>query len=115
MLECVVNVSEGRRRNVIGELTTGCGAALLDVHTDPDHHRSVFTLAGPGERDAEDAARALTRAVAEQVDLSTHNGVHPRLGAVDVVPFVALEGSGADDAVAAARAHARWIAREPAG
>jgi glutamate formiminotransferase len=112
MLECVVNVSEGRRRDVIGELTAACGAALLDVHTDPDHHRSVFTLAGPGERDAEDAARALTRAVAEQVDLSTHNGVHPRLGAVDVVPFVALEGSGADDAVAAARAYASWIAGE---
>src|SRR5918994_7952018 len=108
MLECVVNVSEGRRRDVIGELTTACGAALLDVHTDPDHHRSVFTLAGPGERDAEDAARALTRAVAERVDLSMHEGVHPRLGAVDVVPFVALEGSTPSAAVTAARAYATW-------
>lgn len=106
MLECVVNVSEGRRGDVIDELAAECGPALLDVHTDADHHRSVFTLA----RDAEAAARALTEAVAERIDLSAHAGVHPRLGAIDVVPFVALDGSEPGDATEAARSYATWIA-----
>jgi glutamate formiminotransferase len=84
---------------------------LLDVHDDLDHHRSVFTLAGPGLRDAETAASALARAAAERVDLSVHEGVHPRLGVVDVVPFVALDE---DDEVAtdAALAFAEWAATE---
>lgn len=111
MLECVVNVSEGRRRDVIDAIGAACGPALLDVHADPDHHRSVFTLAGPAERDAVDAAHALARAVAERLDVSTHEGVHPRLGALDVVPFVALDGN-TDVAVDAARAFAEWIAAE---
>ncbi|MGH8985317.1 MAG: glutamate formimidoyltransferase, partial [Acidimicrobiia bacterium] len=105
MLECVVNVSEGRRGDVIDELAAACGRALLDVHTDADHHRSVYTLAP----DAEAAARALTAAAAERVDLSAHEGVHPRLGAIDVVPFVALAGSERDDAVTAARSYAGWV------
>jgi glutamate formiminotransferase len=112
MLECVVNVSEGRRREVIGALVEACGPSLLDVHVDPDHHRSVLTLAGPGEHDVEGAARALTRVAAEHVDVSVHEGVHPRLGAVDVVPFVALAGSAPADAVDAARAYAQWVAEE---
>jgi glutamate formiminotransferase len=111
MLECVVNVSEGRRHDVIDAIAGACGSSLLDVHSDADHHRSVFTLAGPGERDAEDAARALARAAADRIDISLHDGVHPRFGAVDVVPFVALDGDvGA--AVDAARAFAEWIADE---
>src|SRR3954447_18134904 len=93
VLECVPNVSEGRDPSVLDALARACGASLLDVHTDADHHRSVFTLAGPGEVDAAIAARALARSVATSVDVSTHAGVHPRLGAVDVVPFVALAGS----------------------
>ena len=106
MLECVVNVSEGRRRDVIDELAAACGPALLDVHTDVDHHRSVFTLA----RDAEAAARALTEAGASRIDLSGHDGVHPRLGAIDVVPFVALEGSQPGNAIDAALSYAAWVA-----
>lgn len=114
MLECVVNVSEGRRREVVDALAAGCGPALLDVHRDADHHRSVFTLAGSGERDAEEAARALTRAAATRLDVSTHEGVHPRMGAVDVVPFVALAGSERERAAAraAAGAYASWVAAE---
>lgn len=108
MLECVVNVSEGRRGDVIDELAAACGPVLLDVHTDADHNRSVFTLA----RDAGEAARALTEAVAERVDLSAHEGVHPRLGAIDVVPFVALAGSEPGDATEAARSYATWVADE---
>lgn len=112
MLECVPNVSEGRDRDVLRVLERACGASLLDVHTDPDHHRSVFTLAGPDPADADEAARSLARAVAEHLDVSTHSGVHPRLGALDVVPFVALAGRPITDAVRAARDFATWIAHE---
>jgi glutamate formiminotransferase len=111
VLECVPNVSEGRDRTVLDDLSTACGRALLDVHVDVDHHRSVFTLAGTGPaEDAEAAVRALTAAVAERVDLRAHTGVHPRLGALDVVPFVALTGSRRSDAVEAAHAFATWVA-----
>jgi glutamate formiminotransferase len=107
VLECVANVSEGRDTRVLDALSTACGDALLDRHTDVDHHRSVFTLAGG---DTEAAVRALALAVVEHVDLTTHTGVHPRLGALDVVPFVALTGSPPAEAVDAARAFAGWAA-----
>lgn len=109
MLECVPNVSEGRDQAVIDALSRACGAALLDVHLDPDHHRSVFTLAGPGPRDALPAARALANAVAEHVDIRTHGGVHPRFGALDVVPFVALD-EAITVAVTAAEEFGEWVA-----
>jgi glutamate formiminotransferase len=108
MLECVPNVSEGRNRSVLDALSASCGRALLDRHVDPDHHRSVFTLAGD---ETAVAARSLAHGVAERVDLTAHAGVHPRLGALDVVPFVALDRSTDDDAVAAAREFGTWIAR----
>jgi glutamate formiminotransferase len=112
VLEAVVNVSEGRDRSVLGKLGRACGPALLDVHADADHHRSVFTLAGPDVRGASDAAVALARAAAEHLSLAAHTGVHPRIGAIDVVPFVALAGSSRDDAVEAAQAFAGWITDE---
>jgi len=111
MLECVPNVSEGRKRDVIDALADAVRPSLLDVHDDLDHHRSVFTLAGPGPRDAETAACALALAAAERVDLSVHEGAHPRLGVVDVVPFVALDEDH-DVAADAALAFAEWIALE---
>jgi len=104
VLECVVNISEGRDLTVVAEIGAEAGAALLDVHIDPHHHRSVLTLVG------EDAARAVAEATIERLDLSRHDGVHPRLGVLDVVPFVALDGSTADDAVAARDRFARWLA-----
>jgi glutamate formiminotransferase len=107
VFECVVNISEGRRPDVIDGLVAACGgideAALLDVHTDPDHHRSVFTLAGADAGAVLSIAVALTRAAVRAVDLSTQDGVHPRFGAVDVVPFVAYDE--ADDAGAIRVAH----------
>jgi glutamate formiminotransferase len=109
VLECVPNVSEGRDLVVLDALTDACGGALLDRHVDADHHRSVFTLAGPTTGDA---ARSLARAVAAHIDLSRHAGVHPRLGALDVVPFVALAGSSPADAVDAALGFATWMADE---
>ncbi len=107
MLECVPNVSEGRDDARLDALSAACGSALLDRHVDRDHHRAVFTLAGA---DVEEEARALARAVASQVDLRTHAGAHPRLGALDVVPFIALGDAPPAGAVAAAREFATWVA-----
>lgn len=91
MLECVVNISEGRDDARIDRLAASAADVLLDVHRDRDHHRSVFTLAGP-DAEAEAGVRHLARAVVAEVDLTAHAGAHPRIGALDVVPFVALEG-----------------------
>ncbi len=104
MLECVLNVSEGRDRTVVDDLAAHAGAHLLDVHTDPDHHRSVLTLLG------EDAARAVATAAVERLDLRTHDGVHPRLGVVDVVPFVPLGDTTLEEALAARDRFAAWLA-----
>jgi glutamate formiminotransferase len=112
MLECVPNVSEGRDRAVLDALARACRRALLDRHVDVDHHRSVFTLAGHEPADAAEAVRRLAHAVADLLDLTTHAGVHPRLGALDVVPFVALDGEPAATATDAAREFARWVATE---
>ena len=102
MLECVVNVSEGRDRTRLDHLAAVCGDDLLDLHVDPDHNRSVFTLVG------EFAPRALAAEVVGTVDLRTHQGVHPRIGALDVVPFVALAGSTPEEALAARDAFSGW-------
>jgi glutamate formiminotransferase / 5-formyltetrahydrofolate cyclo-ligase len=102
VLECVVNVSEGRDPAVLAALAAAGDGALLDLHSDAHHHRSVLTLAG------EDAVRQVAEVALEHVDLGRHRGVHPRLGAVDVVPFVALDGSTHADAVAARDRFERW-------
>lgn len=111
VLECVPNVSEGRDAGLLDALARASGPSLLDRHEDADHHRSVFTLAGPGIRDAETAAASLARAVAELLDLTDHDGVHPRAGMLDVVPFCALDEDH-EVAAAAARAFADWAAVE---
>ena len=101
----MINVSEGRDQSVIAAIAGAAGAAMLDVHADPHHNRAVLTLAGAG---VEDAARAVTVEAERRIDLRLHVGVHPRLGAVDVVPFVPLGGSTMDDALAARDAFAAW-------
>ena len=101
-----MNVSEGRDRARVDALADAAGDDLLDVHTDPHHHRSVFTLVG------EDAPRALAAAAVAALDLRGHEGVHPRLGVVDVVPFVALDGATPADARAARDRFLRWFADE---
>lgn len=112
MLECVANVSEGRRAEVLDDLAAACGSALLDVHVDGDHHRSVFTLAAADVAGVVEVALRLARAVDRRVDLSTQEGVHPRVGALDVVPFVALDGVGSEVATAAAHAFAEAVVGE---
>jgi glutamate formiminotransferase len=104
VLECVVNVSEGRHRDAIAAIAAAAGADLLDVHTDPHHHRSVLTLVG------EDAPRRVTTAAIERIDLAEHDGVHPRLGVVDVVPFVPLDGSTEHEARQARDDYMTWLA-----
>ena len=91
MLEAVPNVSEGRDAGAIEEIghAFASRAKLLDVHADADHHRSVFTLAGEAEPLVESLLAGIARAL-ELVDLLAHDGVHPRVGAVDVVPVVHL-------------------------
>jgi glutamate formiminotransferase/glutamate formiminotransferase/formiminotetrahydrofolate cyclodeaminase len=88
-LLAVPNVSEGRDASAIEAIGRAFGGALLDVHSDSDHHRSVFTLAGrPGQLAAGVLAGA--RAAVARIDLSRHDGLHPRVGAVDVAPIVFL-------------------------
>ena len=115
MIACVPNVSEGRDDATIGALAGAVqavgGVDLIDVHRDPDHHRSVLTFLGSRDR-VERAALALGREALARIDLRTHLGVHPRLGALDVVPFVPLAGSTMDDAIAAAHAVGRALATE---
>lgn len=110
----MINVSEGRDMELLRTIAHASGPSLVDVHTDGDHHRSVFTLAGPGPRDAAGGARSLAAAVAERCTIVGHEGEHPRFGALDVVPFVALGGSKAERARAAdeAREFAQWWAHE---
>ena len=87
MLQCVINVSEGRDLEVLADLADSARPALLDVHRDSDHNRAVFTLAGA---EVEDAARRLARQAIARIDIGAHQGAHPRLGALDVVPWVHL-------------------------
>ncbi|MGH9278359.1 MAG: hypothetical protein ACRD12_09690 [Acidimicrobiales bacterium] len=109
MLECVVNISEGRDRRTVDAIASAAGGCLLDVHSDPDHHRSVLTLAG-AEDDLERAVRGVAAEAVDRIDLRRHDGVHPRLGAVDVVPFVPLAGTTFDMAVVARDRFATWAA-----
>lgn len=111
MLESVVNVSEGRDSHVIEAIGAAAGPALLDIHRDPDHHRSVFTIAATDAGATEAATRRLVDVAFEDLDLRDHSGVHPRLGVVDVVPFVALGTTPPDVAIAAAHAFGDWLAR----
>ena len=106
MLECVINISEGGNPSQLNELSAELGADLLDLHSDADHNRSVFTLAG------EDPARILTKSAASMFDIRDHHGVHPRVGIVDVVPFVALEPSSFDEAIAARNRFAEFASSE---
>jgi glutamate formiminotransferase len=112
-LESVPNFSEGRDRETIDALAVALSgpAELLDVHADPDHNRSVFTLVG--EEDALVAALLAGVACArERIDLREHRGAHPRIGAADVVPVVALDPADAERARECALLVARRIGAE---
>lgn len=113
--ELVPNFSEGRRPGVVdaiaGAMAAVSGVWLLDREMDADHNRCVVTLAGEGAALVE-AALAGAREALGRIDLNTHRGEHPRMGAMDVCPFVPLAGSTMAEAVALARAAGERLGRE---
>ena len=112
-LESVPNFSEGRDRSTIAALRDALARSgdVLDVHTDVDHNRSVFTLVAPDEALIE-ALLAGIACARERIDLRTHEGAHPRIGAADVVPIVALDRADAERARACALRLAERIGAE---
>lgn len=106
LVECIPNVSEGRRPDVIAAMAAAIsavpGVRLLDHSSDASHNRSVFTLVGDAAG-VEQAVLALFERAVADVDLRTHRGEHPRMGAVDVVPFVPIEGVTMAECVALAK------------
>ncbi len=104
MIECVPNFSEGRDPLVVERLRASIAqhANVLDVNSDADHHRSVVTFTGTPEAVAQ-AAHAAAGTAIELIDLRRHSGVHPRIGAIDVLPFVPLADAAMEDCVAIAK------------
>jgi glutamate formiminotransferase len=115
LLECVPNFSEGRRPAVIeaivAPLRARPGVRLLDVRADPDHNRLVVSLVGAPGR-LEDALLESCRIAVQSIDLRTHRGAHPRIGAVDVVPFVPVRDISMRECVELARAFGRRFNRD---
>jgi glutamate formiminotransferase len=113
VLEAVPNVSEGRDPGVARAIadTFATHAILLDVHSDSDHNRSVFTLAADDEAIVDSLLAGIAAAV-ELVDLREHTGVHPRVGVADVVPLVPLVSNDMPRAIAVARTLARRVGAE---
>jgi len=113
ILECVPNFSEGQNRRTIDAIAEALqrvgGVRLLDICTDPDHNRTVFTFIGSPEDIERGAAAACDRAL-ERIDMRAQRGVHPRIGAVDVVPFIPLKNAAMADAVETARRFGRAFA-----
>ena len=115
LVECVPNFSEGRKTETVERLARAISsvstACVLDTHLDPDHNRSVITFVAAPEMIVEAALRAVGLA-AELIDMRQHTGVHPRLGATDVLPFIPISGVTMDDCAALAHQAGERIARE---
>ena len=115
IVECVPNFSEGRRKEIVDEIASSIasvpGVRVLDTEMDPDHNRSVITFIGDRVGVAEAALQGARTAVA-RIDMNQHRGAHPRVGALDVLPFVPILGVTMDDCVALARSVGKRIADE---
>ena len=115
LIECVPNFSEGRRPDVVTAIRDAIAAVpsvvILDVSSDPSHNRTVVTFV-VGAAHAVDAAIAGIAKARDLIDLTTHTGEHPRIGATDVVPFIPLEGATMDDCIALARTLGERVGRE---
>jgi glutamate formiminotransferase len=115
LVECVPNFSEGRKIETVERLALAISsvatACVLDTHIDPDHNRSVITFVAAPEMIVEAAVRAVALA-AELIDMRSHTGVHPRLGATDVLPFVPISGVTMEDCAALAHQAGERLARE---
>lgn len=114
LVECVPNFSEGRDPKVIEAIAAAVraeGVRVLDVESDKDHHRCVLTFVGEPEACVR-AALAGARVAVERIDLNHHKGEHPRIGAVDVVPFIPIHGVTMEECVALARQFGERLWRE---
>ena len=115
LVECVPNFSEGRRPETVQSISEAITAVetacVLDTHIDPDHNRSVITFVASPAHVVEAAVEAVRRA-SELIDMRTHHGEHPRLGATDVLPFVPISGVTMDDCVRLAHEAGKRIAHE---
>jgi glutamate formiminotransferase len=115
LVECVPNFSEGRDKAVVEAIRAAVaavnGVAVLDVSSDASHNRSVLTFVAPVEKAVDAAFRAMKEAAA-RIDLTKHQGEHPRIGATDVVPFVPLEGATMEDCILLARTLGERAAKE---
>jgi glutamate formiminotransferase/formiminotetrahydrofolate cyclodeaminase len=115
LVECVPNFSEGRRPEVVARIRDAIAAAkgvhILDVSSDQSHNRTVLTFVVPVDG-AVDAAFAGIKAAREAIDLTKHQGEHPRMGATDVVPFIPLEGATMEDCIALARTLGERVGKE---
>ena len=115
LVECVPNFSEGRDTQKVQQIAEAVSAVeracVLDTHIDPDHHRSVITFVAPPDTVVAAAVNAVSRA-SELIDMRTHHGEHPRLGATDVLPFVPVRGVTMDDCVRLAHEAGTIIARD---
>jgi glutamate formiminotransferase/formiminotetrahydrofolate cyclodeaminase len=115
LVECVPNFSEGRRPEVVNAIRDAIAAVkgvhMLDVSSDTSHNRTVITFVVPVDS-AVDAAFAGIRAARERIDLTKHQGEHPRMGATDVVPFIPLEGSTMEDCIVLARTLGERVGKE---
>ncbi len=115
LVECVPNISEGNKQDVLDAVSEAVRSVravkLLGLEPDKDYNRSVITFVGPPEPVLE-AALALTRTATGLIDMRAHKGEHPRIGAVDVVPFVPISGVTMEDCVRLARQFGETVARE---
>jgi glutamate formiminotransferase / 5-formyltetrahydrofolate cyclo-ligase len=115
IIECVPNISEGRDTGSIEAIAAAVrsapGVRLLDVSSDASHNRSVLTFVGDAPA-VRAGVSALFRAALERIDLRRHEGEHPRMGAVDVVPFIPIRGSSVEECVALSRETGAAIAKE---
>jgi glutamate formiminotransferase / 5-formyltetrahydrofolate cyclo-ligase len=115
LIECVPNVSEGRNvaiiERIVATVRATHGVTFLDWSADPDHNRAVLTYVGEPEAVLE-ATQGLCREAFASIDMRIHEGAHPRIGAVDVIPFVPLRGVTDEEAVALARRLGEWIGEQ---
>lgn len=114
IIECIPNVSEGRNQDVINKIIENLkqtGVKILDVSSDPDHNRTVITFVGDKSSVLE-GAFAVAKSAVELIDLRKHKGTHPRMGAVDVIPFVPIKGITMDETVELSKILAKRIGEE---
>ena len=115
ILMCVPNISEGKNlkvvEQVVGEIRRVADVKVQDVSSDPDHNRSVLTYLGEPEAVLK-ATRAMAKKTFELIDMSKHHGSHPRMGAVDVVPFIPIRGVETKEAVEIARRFGKFVGEQ---